>query len=594
MRMTKPTFCAVALSLLGSIGSSHAQSRAEACFFANDFEQQDALAGWDLGPAVERRTPEGEGMGEFVPAWSVGNATEANAEGYFPVADSPMGNHFAMANDAAAPCNCDLSDVTLTTPVLDLSGRTGVALECRVFNEGLFEAGPARIEASISNGEWVEVHTLPVDGAWQPVFVDLSTFDGAADLRLRFRWSDGGAWAGGFAVDDVCLRERNTTDLVVTNAQLGMTTASPYTTGDQRLFYRMLPVSQAAPAVLAATVKNAGTATLTQVRLSGTITLNGTTHGPFDSEFIAELLPGATLEIPIVTNWQPDAAGAATITINGNATGTDDAPEDNTSMGSVQYTGAGWDAGYSAMSCDLDQVTSSVGGTGGFIVFNRFEVAYTGDHAMGISVRYTNQTAVGAVVRAILMDANFNMLDTSSQRMLTQPDIDGIWNGMPVYESLTHGLALAPGDYHIGIQQLTSGSDQPVYVAIGGPSRPARSGIMEGLGFSIEPLYGAPMVRLHLTEVPVGLEPTPGRAEQLLAYPNPATHTLRIRIPHNERIIGWTLTDLAGRMVRQVSQDQKNTSAEPLIDVSDLRSGLYTLEVFSSGGIRTSVVSIQR
>lgn len=117
---------------------------------------------------------------------------------------------------------------------------------------------------------------------------------------------------------------------------------------------------------------------------------------------------------------------------------------------------------------------------------------------------------------------------------------------------------------------------------------------MEGLGFSIEPLYGAPMVRLHLTEVPVGLEPTPGRAEQLLAYPNPATHTLRIRIPHNERIIGWTLTDLAGRMVRQVSQDQKNTSAEPLIDVSDLRSGLYTLEVFSSGGIRTSVVSIQR
>src|SRR5690606_35337204 len=83
MHMTKPTLFALALAFAGSIGTSHAQSRAATCFFTNDFEHEDALNGWDLGPAVERRTPEGEGLGEFVPAWTTGTAADANAEGYF-------------------------------------------------------------------------------------------------------------------------------------------------------------------------------------------------------------------------------------------------------------------------------------------------------------------------------------------------------------------------------------------------------------------------------------------------------------------------------------------------------------------------------
>lgn len=595
MHMTKPTLCALALALAGSIGTSQAQSRAAACLFVNDLEDESALNGWDLGPTVERRTPEGEGLGEFVPAWTLGNAAEANAEGYFPVADSPVGNRFAMANDAAAPCNCDLADVALTTPSIDLSGRTGVALECRVFNEGLFGAGPAMIEASVANGEWVTVHTLPnLASAWQAVFVDLSSYDGTADLRLRFRWSDGGAWAGGFAVDDVCLRERNTFDLVVSDAQLGMYSASPYTTGDQGMHYRQLPVTQAAPAVIAATVKNGGTATLHQVRLTGTITLNGTTHGPFTSEPISELLPGATAEVSIATGWQPDATGHATITITGTTDEPDDAPEDDASSGTIQYTGAGWDDGHSVMSCDADQVTGGVGGTGGFIAFNRMEIVNTGDHAMGISVRYTNQTAVGAVVRAILMDANFNMLDTSAQRALTQADIDGIWNGLPVYESLTLGRPLEPGDYHIGIQQLTADDDLPAYIAVGGRATPGRSGLMEGLGFTQNQLYTTPQVRLHLTSVPVGLAPTPGSDGSMTVFPNPANDHLRMRIPAGERIISWSLTDMTGRLVRQTTNDRSIGATEGMINVSDLGPGIYHLVLRSNSAVRTAVVAIQR
>lgn len=592
MHLTKPTLCTMTWILVGSIGTSQAQTRAAACFFANDFESTDALNGWDLGLAVERRTPEGQGLGAFVPAWTVGTATDANAGGYFAVPDSSLGNRFAMANDATAPCNCDMADVSLATPPLDLTGRTGVALECRVFNEGLFEAGPAVIEARVASGAWLALHTLPTThGAWQAVLVDLSTYDGTADLQLRFRWTDGGTWAGGFAVDDVCLRERNTNDLVVSGAQLGMHSASPYTISDQRMYYRQLPQSQVAPATLSAWAKNGGTDTLHHVQLSGTITLDGTMHGPYFSAIMPELLPGMTIEIPIATGWVPEAIGHATVTITGSTEETDAAPEDNTTTGSVQFTGPGWDNGYSVFSCDNDQPVGSVGGTGGFIIFNRLEVVNAGDQAMGISVRYTNQTQVGAVVRAILLDAEFNMVDTSTQRMLTQADIDGIWNGLPVYESLTANMSLEPGDYHVGIQQLTAGGDLPVLVAVGGAAVLGRSGLMQGLGFTLEHVYTTPHVRLHLSSVPVGLRPVSVRNVPLHVFPNPATDRLHVAISEIEWITSWSLTDMAGRQVLR-SMPGSHLSHEVGIDVEDLAPGVYHLQVSSGKGAQSTLIAV--
>lgn len=587
MRMTKPTIGALALAFAGSIGASHAQTRAAACFFANDFQGENALNGWDLGPAVERRTPEGEGLGEFVPAWTVGNAADANAEGYFPVVDSPAGNRFAMANDAAAPCNCDMGDVALTTPAIDLSGRVGVALECRVFNEGLFGAGPAVIEASVANGEWTLLHTLPdLAGVWQAVSVDLGGFDGSTDLRLRFRWSDGGAWAGGFAVDDVCLRERNTFDMVVSDAQLGANSASPYTTGDQRMYHRQLPLSQAAPVTIAATVKNGGTAALHQVRMTGTITLNGTEHGPFTSAPIAELLPGASVEVAIATGWLPDGVGHATITITGAADEADEAPEDDVATGSVQFTGPLPDDGYSAMSCDAGVVTGSVGGSEGFIAFNRLEIAHNGDHARGISVQYTDRTEAGAIIRAILMDANFNMLDTSARRALQQADIDAIQNGTPIHEAFSHTVALTPGDHHVGLQ-LLSGGEQGVHIAVGGATPAGRSGIMEGLGFTITTLHSAPMVRLHLAEVPVGLEEASPRHEQLAVYPNPADRYLVVDVPMAAAPGHWTLTDMPGRTFSTGTLSAAS-GGRLTVDISGLPAGAYILSLHTRDARRTA------
>lgn len=581
----------IAFACLALPGASMAQPKAAACFFANDFESPDALSGWDIGSDVERRTPEGQGTGIFVPAWNVGNATEANADGYFPVTDSPIGNRFAMANDAAAPCNCDMADVRLTSPVIDLSGRSGLALECRVFNENIFGAGPSIIEASTVEGEWSTLITLAaVQDEWQSLVIDLGAFDGAPNFRFRFRWSDGGAWAGGFAVDDICLRARTNTDLVVSEAQAGVPSASIFETGDQRLVYRQIPLTQAAPLTVSAVVKNGGTAALAEVRASATITLNGIDHGPFLSDTITSLLPGEQRVLAIATGWQPDAPGTATIAIVGSTAQADDAPADDTAIGSVQFTADGWDNGYSAMSCDRGPATGSIGGNGGFILSNRMEVVNAGDQAAGVSVVYGTATQTGAVVRAILMDANFATIDTSTRRTLQQADIDAIWNGLPIYEAFANTPSLMPGDHYVGIQQLSADSDQPVHVAVVGATNVGRSVIQEGIGFTLDYLYGTPMIRLHLSAVPVGQAEEIAAGTGIRLFPNPANNVVDLELTAPQVGASWVLLDLSGRRIAQGSVQGARTS----IDLSAVAEGAFFLTVDQGGHVGTSRLVVAR
>ncbi len=584
MRMTGTTKTLLLFTGTLLTSSAMAQPRAEACFFWNDFEGEDALAGWDLGPTVERRTPDGQGLGLYVPAWNTGDAGNANSAGYFPVPDSPVGNRFAMANDAAAPCNCNMADVSLATPLIDLSDRVGVALECRAFNESLFGAGPATVQVSTVDGEWTTVYSIPtVLGQWQRVFVDLGEYAGSPNFRLRFNWSDGGTWAGGFAVDDICIRERSSVDLVVSNAQAGASSASVNTLGDQGLYYRQIPLSQVAPVTIAATVKNSGTEPLHDVRISATVDLAGNSHGPFQSEAIDELQPGATQELSISTNWTPAATGHAALTVTGSAAEPDVLPGDETAFGQIRFTGPGWDNGHSVMACDDGIVTGSIGGNGRFLATNRMEIVNPGDHAAGISVVYAQGTEGGALVRAVLMDANYTTLDTSARRTLQQTDIEAIWNGLPLYEAFTNAPALQPGDYHIGIQRLPD-NDAPVRVAVGGSATPERSALLEGIGFTVNYVYTTPMVRLHLEEVPVSVPDRSVGTHSLHLFPNPATDMVAMILPAGTMILSWEMIDMSGRMVSSGIETGSSMNDRLALDITHLSPGYYVLVARTTSG----------
>ena len=564
-----------------------AQPRAAECFFIADFESEEPLNGWALGDLVERQDPLGTGSGMFTSPWVVGDAQQANAAGYFPVVDVPAGDHFVMANDAAPPCNCAMSDVMITTPVIDLSDRTGVALECRVFHEGNAGAGAARIEVNVEGDTWLTVADLQTFlGDWQDVHVDLSTFDGAPALRIRFRWSDGDTWSSGFALDDVCLRERTPNDLSVLRVRAHDERADPFESGHSGLYYRQLPLEQASPVITSLAVKNSGTTVQRMIQASVMIGLNGTDHGPFLTPILDSLAPGSTSILLANTGWMPDNTGTMTVTAVVSDQDPDDDAVDNTGTCTLQLTGPGWDAGYSVMSADDEPPTSFIGGTNGFIASTRMEIVNTGSSAYGISVRFDGATEEGGLVRAILMDSLFNLVDTSERRTITSADLGGIWNGLPQYFALSDPTELGIGDYFVGIQHLTDDDDRRVVIATGGVCPSGRAVEQTGPGFTVNYPRKAPMVRLHLSEVPVSLPSTPLASRTLVLHPVPASEEVRFQSPEHGY---WTasLVDAMGRTVLTLTS-AGHEHATVRIPVGKVPDGTYAFLLTGTTGTWTS------
>ncbi|MDX9750743.1 MAG: hypothetical protein RBT71_06645 [Flavobacteriales bacterium] len=574
-----------------------AQPKAQPCFFSADFADGTIPDGWDIGPEVEMQDPQGNGLGTFTPAWTVGDADDANANGYFPVPDTPFGNRFLMANDDAAPCNCDLADVAVTTPPIDLTGRARVVLEARVVHAQELGAGPATVEVRTGAGPWTVLHTIPaVPDEWQPLAVDLAAYDGEADVRLRFRWSDGGGWAGGFAVDDICLRERLERDLTVVSVHPNDITASPFATGDQGLRYHKLPLEQAAPVTVSAVVRNSGTDTLFAIGTAATITLNGDTHGPFTGAAIDTLVPGGQRTVTIATGWTADATGALTVAFTATADGDED-PADNSGQAAQTITGPGWDDHYGAMAADAGTSEGLIGGAEPFMALNRFELVHAGSTPHGLTAHLAGGTLAGAVVRAVLMDAQFTVVDTSARHTITPEEETAFWWGEPLYLPFTLGEALPPGDFHAGIQMLDDTTDAPVLVAVSGAVPVGASVLLDGPSFLVRYLHAAPMVRLHLWPVAVGIhEAAAAHGPDLLVLPVPmaAEGVLRFTLDRAE-LVTWQVLDIQGRPVVPPSARTLPAGDQALaIQVGHLPTGLYIAEVRTGDQARRRLFTVAR
>ncbi len=577
------------LLLVLTCGTLHAQggTKVQPCFFSEDFSN-GMPAGWDIGPDVERQTGTGIGLGEFVPAWTVGNSAEANANGFFPVPDVPANERFVMANDDAAPCNCAMADVALTAPAIDLSGRTNVALQCRVFNEGTLGAGNATIEASTDGNTWTTLMTIDaVIGTWQDLFTDLSAYDGTPALRLRFHWSDGGGWAGGFAVDDVCLRERHVTDLAVVRAYTHDASASAFQPGDQGLRYSRIPLEQIAPMTVSARIRNLGTSVM-----GGTLTaeflLNGTMVHTSAAQDLGALAIGRDTLIVIATNWTPDNTGSVEVRFVVAPASTDDDPADNTASASLRITGEGWDGDYFNMAADEGDPQGQVGGNDPFITAVRLETI-AGSTAHGITAGITALSTAGSVVRAILFDANLAMVDTSVRHILTQADLDSAALGQLLYLPFAHTPVLGEGDHFVGIQLLLDDVDGPVHVSTSG-HRPAGADIlMTGTTFDVTHLSATPMVRLHLGGYGVGMPERIAPDDQvLLFHPVPTTGPLQCQmVVRTAGKAQGRVLDMSGREVRRMDLGTLIHGPQRLtLDIGDMPVGAYLIEL-TVGGTRS-------
>ncbi|MEZ5332073.1 MAG: hypothetical protein R2991_08455 [Thermoanaerobaculia bacterium] len=112
-----------------------------------------------------------------------------------PWTDSPGGNYAANA------------DTSLTSPVLDLTGLSGVRLAFRHLYD--FETGfdGGAVEVSTDGVSFTRVKTYSAQDhttTWELAEIDLPMLDNAAQARIRFRvTADAGVQRDGWHLDDI-------------------------------------------------------------------------------------------------------------------------------------------------------------------------------------------------------------------------------------------------------------------------------------------------------------------------------------------------------------------------------------------------------
>ena len=560
------------------------------CLYAEPFSGPDMPAGWAVTPAqVALLDQNGDTTGGFTGPWIIGNAEQANAAGYFPVPDEPHGNTFAMANDDAPPCDCAMSDVSLVSPVYDLSTVPAPAVSYRVYHDGLPTNGRAWLDASTDGTVWTTLEEIPaVHNAWQHRLVDLGAF-APGSVQLRFRYDDNGNWSSGMAVDDMCIFTRVADDIALVDAWLGDRTVSPFITDVRSLGYSRIPVEQQEPLLLSARVRNNGLNVATDITVETTITPeNGTpvTVGPV---VVNALAPLHDTLVTWNTGFVADVAGHVNISLSIFAANADEEPSDNDA--SLTYEVTAPDVGNHAMALDNDQPSVALGDDG-FSVGCRYELNEGQATIHGVSTRFGPGTAPGARVRVVLMNGELNPLHVSSMHTITEEDLQLSFNGGTVYLPLDSVLDVdGPQDV---IALVHSPPDSgAVRIMAGGNSPVGANWLIQDPEFIITYPEVTPIVRLHFSSpVTVGVEgPLPAPSPGFAARYDAAMGSIILTGPLLSPTGTTRVFDPNGRLIQQGGAIALSEGRTRIAAVN-WPPGLYVVQAATTRGVECVRVAI--
>jgi len=150
-----------------------------------DFENGEMPEGWSMSTVAT-----GSSAGWFI--------TDAGGSGSFSI---PAHTIYAVSNDDAN--NDDGSEDYLYMPSQDFSQWDGATLSFESFYNGDYSQ-MAYVEISTDGGDTFEVvQELDPNDAWTTITVELADYMDESDVVIAFHADDAGAWASGWAVDDV-------------------------------------------------------------------------------------------------------------------------------------------------------------------------------------------------------------------------------------------------------------------------------------------------------------------------------------------------------------------------------------------------------
>ena len=542
---------------------------AQVCVLNENFEDAALPAGWDIGPAVERIDVNGAGTGEFVPAWRVGTAAEANANGYFPVPDGPVDDRFVMVNDDAPPCDCDLDSARLTTPAIDLTGADHALLTFRYFLDGAFGGDSSWVELTLDGSSWTRVADLDPGTGWQQRSVDLTAADGAPSARVRFHWTDRGGWASGLALDDVCVRGRAPHDLTLERLAFGDLHTSPFNSTIPGLDPAEVPVTQAASPSISMVVRNKGHLPLFGVHTTVDLALNGGPQGQWTSDTLALLAANDADTLVVRTDWGPTGPGVLAATATVGSGGSEDVPGDETGTVQRLLTATGWAEGDGAYSQRSGSTLGGIdAGGAGYMAGCRYEFQVD-DLVHGLGVRLDVGTEVGAQVIGRLLNSDLQPVASTDTFHITDAAVQAGLSWAWTYLPFDAPVPVDGGTDMMAVVEQVPDSGL-MRIALGGEVRPGTAVVHELNALDWSYPLRAPLVRLHHSPVAVALAQPLVRPDLILRQEGTQ---LVIRAPWPIRRI--RVLDAAGRTVLAEGPSGATSS----LPVVGLAPGSYTLVV---------------
>ena len=517
-------------------------------------------------------------------AFKIYDATTANTGGYWPVPNTTPGNLFAGANDDPEPCDCDLMNAWLETPILDFTGLSNMALYFDFFHDQNFGAGAARIAMSTDGGQTFSViPLLPNDtltdlhvdeSYWQNAVIPLSAFDNMSNLQLRFQWSDNGQWASGYAVDNVVIQEMDSLDLLTNKVVFGNWDNATIANG--LLDYKKVPLNQVSPVQVSAVITNGGVAAQTNPIVSFACTQNFVNYGPFESPTNITLNSLERDTVTNITSYTPSELGVVTL-YGSVSVGVDEVNMiNNLSTNYMEITQ--YEYARDNEVCQLFYGNATVYEFG-----NLFDI-YQDDQlgAIEVALRY-GTTGEGSPITAKLYE--FQGVDAAGIPILVDTQQNTIEYAVTAADDniagqsnfITLPFVDGPAQVQAGKTYLAAVTSTDLTdIAVSGFNTWPGSWFNDGTSWGWT--YGIPMVRINSDES-LSVHNTQDASSPLAisAYPNPASTStqIQIQIPQNTRG-SWKITDMQGRVIEQSETKTFASGKHSLvIDMSHWANGMY-------------------
>ncbi len=538
-------------------------------------------------------------------AFKTHNSATANGGGYWPVPQVGVGNKFAGANDDNTPCDCDMVDAYVQSPSMDFSAASNIAISFDIFHDGSFGGGDATLQISTDGGATFNIRSIGIDetGAsidvfpldqdyWQSIIVPLYDVT-AANVIIRFQWTDAGAWASGFAVDNIVVGELPASDIRVVKTKVGDWNQANFGLGFWD--YNRVPVTQVSPVHATSVIFNGGTNDQVNATMNYEVTFNGTPVA--GSPFAADQTSAAFLSldkdtISVSTTWTPNAVGTIQITGTTTSTTGDDVAANNTGAASMEIT----DFTYGR---DGNAAQAFSGPTSDFEYGNLFDI-YADDQFGGIDVAIGAGSAAGdPIIGRIYLFEGFDAASApiftdmgieTLEYIFTGNEFNSVGGNTFVTLPFSSAVTLNADNVYLVVVSCIAGTRIPV----SGSNEWVTSWLYDGTAWGAT--GSVPMVRLNSDES-VAVASVNGTTSFELGQnmPNPSNGntTIVYNLPSNERVT-LTVRDMTGRVVSVSNEGVKPAGKNMIsLNTSAFGAGVYTYTITAGSSSLTKEMMVK-